>query len=186
MFLKSGLLASLAVALAASASGQVLILGNSLGKECFEGVAFSQSPAARHERACTSAINSGTLDRRNLTATHINRGIVRMRLGNIDGALEDYARAKEMRPEMGEIYLNEGAALISRGDVEAGKAAIEKALELGTQDEHAAYYNLGLAYEKLGNPTEAYFSYRKALDLRPGWDLAERELERFTVKSEES
>ncbi len=169
-----------------SANAQVTVIGNSIGKECYEAALLDLSPTTSDERSCTHAINSGALDERNLTATYVNRGILRMRMSNYQGALADYRIAKERRPNLGAIYVNEGAALIGLGDAQGALVALNRALELDTRDAHAAHYNLGLAHEKLGNPTEAYFSYRKALELRPGWELPERELTRFTVRGEDS
>jgi Flp pilus assembly protein TadD len=36
------------------------------------------------------------------------------------------------------------------------------------------YFNLGVAYEQLGLKEEALVSYRKALELRPGWEQARK------------
>jgi tetratricopeptide (TPR) repeat protein len=46
-----------------------------------------------------------------------------------------------------------------------------------------AWFNRGVALESLGETTAAYNAYSRALDERPGWRLAEIELERFTVRS---
>ncbi|MEL6323366.1 MAG: tetratricopeptide repeat protein [Pseudomonadota bacterium] len=175
-----------AAALSATATAQVLVLGSGLGKDCYDAVVTRPAPTAVDERACTRAINSGTLDQRNLTATYINRGIIRMRMEKFDASLEDYAEAKELRPDLGAIYLNEGAALIGMGDPSAGKAALEKSLELDTQDPQIAHFNLGLANEMLDDAQAAYFSYRKALELEPDWELPQRELSRFSVNAAES
>ena len=172
--------------LVSAASAQVLVLGSSLGKECYDAVVNHPQPEAVHERACTIALNSGTLDSRNRAATLINRGIILMRMNKFDRSLEDYERAKDIRPNLGAIYLNEGAALIGIGDHAGAIASLERALELDTQDAHAAHYNLGLAHELSGDAASAYHSYRKALDIRPGWDLPEQELVRFTVVKGES
>lgn len=169
-----------------SASAQVLFLGSGLGKDCYDKVLLNSMPNEDDEQVCTRAIQSRTLNKRNLVATHINRGIMRMRMNNFDQSLEDYAVAKELSPDFGAVYLNEGAALVSMGRHDDAIDALNRAIELETQDVFAAYYNRALANEILGNDSKAYFDYRKALELRPGWDLPTRQLERFTVVTAES
>jgi len=62
-------------------------------------------------------------------------------------------------------------------------SSLKKALELETQDPHAAHYNLGLAYDLTGQVTEAYYAFKKAEELRPDWDLPKKQLERYSVVS---
>ncbi|MEO1476005.1 MAG: tetratricopeptide repeat protein [Pseudomonadota bacterium] len=173
--------AALALALTGTAAAQVVVLGSSLGKDCYDAVTLNPMPLTRHERACSEALNSGTLQGRDLTATYVNRGIIRMRMNRFDEALEDYAVAKNRRPKLGAIYLNEGAARVAMGDAVGAIQSLETALQLDTQDPHAAYFNLGLAHELNGDASAAYQNYRKALELRPTWERVAKELERFTV-----
>ena len=44
-----------------------------------------------------------------------------------------------------------------------------------------AYYNRGVAEERLGDVRSAYFDYRTASQLKPDWSLPKIELARFTV-----
>ena len=107
-----------------------------------------------------------------------------MRNSRFEAALEDYDTAKDLRPNQGAIYLNEGAAYIASGDPATAILSLKKALELDTQEPYAAHYNLGLAYEITGDVTAAYHAFQKALELRPDWDLPKDQLTRFTVVSE--
>ena len=165
------------------ASAQVLIIGGSAGKGCFNAVTLNPYPSQRHENECTEAIESGALDRVNLSATLINRGIIRMRRGNFVSSLEDYKRAERLTPNVGAIYLNRGAALIGAGQYDNALASLERSLDLETQEPHSAYYNIGLAYELLNQVEPAYRSYQKAVELKPEWSLPTEALERFTVLS---
>ena len=49
---------------------------------------------------------------------------------------------------------------------------------------HLAYYNRGLAREKLNDPKGAYADYKKALELQPDFTLAADQLKRFTVNGQ--
>ena len=170
--------------LAGAASAQSLVIGSSIGQECYNAALLSRAVPISRERVCNEAIESHKLSKRDLAATHINRGIIRMNSNRLDTALEDYSKASKLRPNFGPIYLNQGAAMISAGHFEAAIESLNKALELDTQDPHAAHFNLGLAYERTGDVTSAYYAFRKALELKPDWSLAEAQIERFTVVSE--
>lgn len=178
--------AAAALIVGGAAHSQVVVLGSSLGKDCYVTVLSNPMPSLTHERVCDEAINSGTLQGRDLTATHINRGILRMRMNKVDEALDDLGVAKKRRPSMGAIYLNEGAAFITMGDHASAIASLERSLELDTQDPHYAHFNLGLAHEMAGDPAEAYYSFNKALEISPDWERPKIELERFTVVEGES
>ena len=175
------LLATALFILPISASAQVLIIGGGAGKDCYQAVTINPFPSQRHENKCTDALESDALDRDNRAATLINRGIIRMRRGNFVASLADYARAERLTPNNGALHLNKGAALIGAGQYDEALIALEKALMLETQDPQAAYYNLGLAHEYLGQTEPAFHNYKAALELKPNWSLPSRALERFTV-----
>ena len=99
-----------------------------------------------------------------------------------DEALADYAKAIEIDGELGAAYLNEGAAHIYRKDFESALAPLDRAIELDTTDIFAAYYNRAIARENTGDVPGAYYDFQKALELNPGWELAERQLNRFEVQ----
>jgi len=174
-------LALILAVLPLAASAQALIIGGGAGKDCFNAVKLNPFPTAFHEKKCSEAILSGSLDRKNLAATLINRGIIRMRRGNFVESLEDYARAEALTPDVGALHLNKGAALIGTGQYAEALASLEKSLALETQDPEAAYYNIGVAHERLGQVEPAYRNYQTALELKPNWSLPSNALERFTI-----
>lgn len=178
------LLCCTAMGLIAFGAEAQIIIGNGLGKDCYEAAKFSSGPVSAQERTCTEAIQSGTLTRRNLTATYVNRGIIRMRAKDFERAQEDYNAARKLRPDYGTIYLNEGAAMIGAGHPADAIPVLLKSLELETQDPHVAYFNLGLAYDMNNQLTEAYYAFQDALELKPEWELALAQLERYTVVPE--
>ena len=165
------------------ASTQVLIVGSKIGADCYQAALISHSYAPSDERVCTDAIKSETISRRDLAATHVNRGIIRMRKAQYDAAVEDYDEAARLRPKLGAIYLNKGAALISAGRLTEAIETLLYSIELETHDIHAAHYNLGLAHEANGDVEAAYYAFQKALELKPDWELAAQQLERFSVVS---
>lgn len=172
------------VALALPASGQAVVIGGGLAKDCFMQVEAQSSRFVEVERICTRALESETMTRTNRAATYVNRGIIRMRADNHDSAISDYDRAINIEAELGPAYLNRGAALIMKGDFPAAMASLDRAIALESNDLHAAHYNRALARERTGDVTGAYFDFKTASELKPDWDLPKRQLERFTVTGE--
>ena len=77
-----------------------------------------------------------------------------------------------------------GANYIYQEEYDLAKEVLDKAIDLGTDDLFAAYYNRGIANERIGDITSAYWDFRKSLDLNPEFEIAERQLERFIVTEE--
>ncbi|HPF22257.1 MAG TPA: tetratricopeptide repeat protein [Hyphomonas sp.] len=178
------LLAASLVALAVpAASAQVSVIGGGVARDCYEAALFSKVSPQEGEKICTKAIESEVMKLENRAATYTNRGVLRMRAGKYDAALADYAVAKNLKPELGAIWLNEGAAHIFRKDYATALVSLDKAIELETQDLYAAYYNRAIAKENTGDVPGAYFDFQKSLELKPDFERAEWQLSRFTVSN---
>ncbi len=171
-----------AAATATAASAQVFVIGGGLAKDCYEDALRGNYQYRSAEETCSRALREETMSRSNRAATYVNRGVIRMRGGDYDTALEDYGKAVELEPDLGAAYLNEGAAHIYRKDFASALEPLNKAITLGTTDVFAAYYNRAIARENTGDVPGAYYDFQKALELKPDWELAERQLKRFTVQ----
>ena len=171
-----------AILLPAAAAAQVFVVGGGLAKECYELALRDNYQYRTAVETCTRALREETMNRENRAATYVNRGVFHMRDGNYDMALEDYAKAKDIVPDLGAAYLNEGAAYIYKREFESALAPLNKAIELDTTDMFAAYYNRAIARENTGDVPGAYYDFKKALELKPGWELAERQLRRFRIE----
>ena len=183
--MKSHIISALAVcALAAPlANAQVTVIGGGMARECFESAKHSWVSPSEGEKMCTRALNFETLNVSNRAATYTNRGVFRMRGGDYDRALDDYDKAKRLRPELGEIYLNEGAALIYKKDFDAALDTLNRAIELESDDLFAAHYNRAIAREKLQDYQGAYEDFKMALELKPDWEMAKWQVSRFVVET---
>ena len=106
-----------------------------------------------------------------------------MRAGLYEKALSDYEKSKRISPDTGETYLNEGAAYIFIEAYDKALQSLDQAIAYGSNDLHAAYYNRALAKEKLDDVEGAYYDFRRALELKPDWELAEWQLSRFEVST---
>ena len=173
------LLASAAVVFPANA--QITVIGGGLSEDCYLAVEASTRPNREIIRTCTNALETETMTRKNRAATYVNRGIVHMRSAQYERASSDFDRALNLKDDLGDIHVNRGVLLFFLGDFEGSIAAINTALELETTEPHVAHYNRALAREELDDVTGAYFDFRAASELAPEWELARRQLERFTV-----
>ena len=78
--------------------------------------------------------------------------------------------------------MNLGAALYGLGRYREAMDALNEGLGTDSADAKAVgYYNRALCHERLGDVQRAYEDFRRALDARPDFELAARQLERFTV-----
>ena len=178
--LRTALLASALFALPLAAEAASTVYGNGPAQDCYRAALTGRTDLGAI-RDCDTAMLGPELNARDRAATIVNRGVVRLQRREAPLALADFDTAIAWRPELGEAHINRGAALIRLGDYPGAIAAINRGLELGADDPQEAYFNRAVANEKLDNLAAAYADYRKALELKPDWTLAQSELARFTV-----
>jgi tetratricopeptide (TPR) repeat protein len=109
----------------------------------------------------------------------VDRGIVKFALDDAPGALADFNAGLAENPALGDGYINRAALLISLRRFDEARADIGKAMELGANNMHAAYYDRAVIEDEAGDYPAAYRDYKQALALKPGYSAAARELARF-------
>jgi len=109
------------------------------------------------------------------------RGLYYQDHDQLDKAIQDYTTISQINPQNKQAYFNLG--YIHYTYLKVYDQAIKhynKAIE--TDPAYAeAYYNRGLCYEALGNVAPAKADYMKALQLRPGYELAEHGMRRVQL-----
>ena len=177
--------AALSVLLAAGAAGAVVtIIGNGLAAGCSTAARRSADnwpSRSEGEQECTLALENEALSGHETAATYVNRGVLYLSDGSVEPARRDFERALKIEPALPEALVDRGAALIAGGRDADGAAEITRGLALNPTEPEKAYYNRGMAEERLGDVKSAYFDYLKASDLKPGWPLPKTELIRFKV-----
>jgi tetratricopeptide (TPR) repeat protein len=133
--------------------------------------------------ACNDAITSGIVDKRDLAATFVNRGVLLLTMKRWAEARQDFDRALEIDPDAAEALVNRGAILLAEGKAAEAIADLDRGIALGPERPERAYYQRGMARETLKDFKGAYADYKMADSLRPGWDLVAVELSRFKVVS---
>ncbi len=173
-----------AVAMSALAASQaeaaVTVLGTGVARACYEAAEFGGNA---HDGIveCTVALDEEALPIDQRAATFVNRGILRSRNDDPNGALDDYNRGLELRPELGEAYVDRGAVMILFQRYEDARADITKGLSLNTNKPEIAYYDRAVADEALGDIRSAYEDCKKAVDLAPDFPEAVNDLAHFKV-----
>ena len=85
-------------------------------------------------------------------------------------------------PKLPEAHVDLGSALINLLQFSEGAKETELGLSLGSHEPERGYYNLGIAYEELGDLQKSYESFRKASELAPDWQDPQKQMARFTVQ----
>ena len=172
--------AALAIATAGSAQAAVTVIGGGMAQACSEA-AMGGETDVKFQQLCTTALESEFLDSRDRAGTYINRGVLKLRRGSYVDATRDFDNAVRIKPDLGEAYVNRGAASLGMHHFAESLTDINKGIELGIKEPAKAYYNRALAYEGLDDAKSAYFDYQKALEINPAWDAPREQLTRFTV-----
>lgn len=176
------LAAGLAALLTPASHGQVLTIGTSDARLCYEASTLDHPSRSNAVDTCREAIAAPETSRRDRAATYVNLGIVHAKLGDHQPALEAYNTAIEVMPSLAEAYLNRGALHLRQDSgLDAAIADFTRSLELGLNEPYKAHYNRALAYERLDQLEEAYADLNTAVAMQPEWELARQELERYSV-----
>jgi tetratricopeptide (TPR) repeat protein len=184
MMMNPKMLAACILAVSAAPAGaSVMVLGSSDARLCYESADSPMLPQLRDIRRCDNALSAELLSNYEVVATHVNRGILRLRRNQVDDAIADFDQAIELDPNQPEAYLNKGAALIRRENPQDALQLFTVALERNTSRPAVAHYGRAVAYEALGNVPAAYRDYQAAVALAPNWTAARDDLARFRVTS---
>ena len=180
--MKQAILASAAMlAMLGAAKAQVITSEVSgLGYDCFVH-AKSATQSNEGLQVCSLALSQGMMVLRDTAATYDNRGVILVRLGRNDEAQSDFSRAIALRPELGDPYVNLGSILIRQHQYDQAIAQINMGLDRGISYPQVGYYDRALAQELAGRYKEAYYDYKKALELEPDFTLASDRLKDFVV-----
>ena len=169
-----------AMSLTGQSQAATTVLGNGLAGFCSQAAKAGEDDLPSQE-VCTLALETESMSRRDRAGTYVNRGVIKMRRQDYASAHTDFNIAIRLQPQMGEAYINRGGALVGQKRYMEALLDIDRGLALDPEEPEKAYYNRGLANEGLDDVKAAYFDYLRALELKPEWDIPQRELRRFSV-----
>lgn len=104
-------------------------------------------------------------------AEKLDKGIAIFKDGDFDQAIPLLEDASREYPDSYEAFVYLGAAYAQRSRYNAAIGAFKRASEI-KPDSPRIHYNLGQTYEAAGVPREAWFEYKKALEIDSNYGLA--------------
>lgn len=178
------LIAAALAATAVPAGAAVTVIGSSSARMCYEAADAHIMPSRDSLGRCDEALATENLSDYDTVATYVNRGIVKLRLGDSDAAIVDFDSALARDPNQAEAYLNKGIALLRKPNRWAQAMPLfDTAIAKKTRRPALAYYGRGVANELGGNVKQAYYDYREASRIEPDWRDPRQELTRFSVRT---
>ena len=139
--------------------------GSGNAAQCF--IFSGNSSSLSDTKVCTDAIRYDDLSKRDLAATHTNRGIIRAAAGKLRQALEDHNQAVRLKADLSKIYINRGTVFHRLGEYEKALIDYQKALELGEVPIDIVQYNIALSLQKMKKHREALMALEIALSYNP-------------------
>lgn len=167
---------------AGASNASTLVLGGGAAKDCSLAAIGGRSDL-KAVLACTTALETENLNFRDRARTHVNRGVLHMRQRDFVLARADFDAAGRIDPDLGEAWVNRGAAYVGEARYREALGEIDKGLALGVKDPEKAWFNRAIAHEGLGDLKAAYHDYRKAAELAPQWAAPQQELTRFSLQT---
>jgi tetratricopeptide (TPR) repeat protein len=178
------LIAAALAATAVPAGAAVTVLGSTSARMCFEAADARIAPAHDSIGRCNEALAEENLSDYDTVATYVNRGILKLRMGDSDAAIVDFDAALARDRDQPEAYLNKGIALLRKPEGWAQAVPLfDAAIARKTRRPALAYYGRGVANELGGHFKQAYYDYREASRIEPKWHEPQAELTRFTVRT---
>ena len=135
---------------------------------------------ARGRRSLRPAHAHDPLSRKDRAGTHDNRGVMLDMMGRTErrGRFQCRHRAG---PRPGRSLCQSGRHADQEGPAEEALAQINKGIDLGMAFPHIGYYDRAVAEQMLGRFKEAYYDYKKVLEIDPHFAMAEERLKDFVV-----
>jgi len=158
----------------ASAQMSVTTIGASDAAECFQ---HANNDWETSTTPCDIALRDGATTRRDRKKTLVNRGIIHNRNGAVSSAFADFNAALEIDDDLAEAYLNRGNSWFASNNFDNALSDYEHALALDVAQPWAAWYNIGLVHDARKERDEARAAYKRALELKPDFTLAQQKLE---------
>ncbi|HUE65978.1 MAG TPA: hypothetical protein VMO78_16525 [Rhizomicrobium sp.] len=176
------LIASLTMLLASGPAGAqtIVTLGKGYAHDCFVYAKAGTDPFDGVD-VCNQALKDEVLTTRDRAATYDNRGVMLDLLGKTEKAADDFHMASALNESLGDPHVNLGSMMIKERRYAEALAEINKGLQLGMSFPHIGYYDRAIAEEMSGSYKEAYYDFKKVLEIEPNYAPANERLKDFIV-----
>ena len=115
--------------------------------------------------ACTRAIESGRLSKRNLAVAYTSRGVEWRAKGEVDRAIVDHGEAIRTDRTVPEAWYNRGNAYRQKGELDRAIKDYTEAIHLRPSDP-SFFTNRGLTYQDKGDKAHASADFAAAERLK--------------------
>ena len=180
LLLGAALLAAAALAPKAAHAQTIVSLGKGLAHDCFIYAKAGVDPYDGVE-VCNQSIDHEPLTIKDRAAPVDNRGVMLDQLGRLEKAAADFQQSMALDPKLGDPHINLGSVMIKQKRYDEALESINKGIALGVSFPHIGYYDRAVAYQLLGRFKEAYYDYKKTLELEPNFTQASERLKDFIV-----
>ncbi|HWY61441.1 MAG TPA: hypothetical protein VNW15_06025 [Rhizomicrobium sp.] len=168
------------VALSAPANAVVMVIGNELAHDCYLMAKAGVDPV-NGIATCSSALENQALSAHDRAGTYVNRGAIKVALGRIDDAMNDYNTGIAIFPTLADAFVDRAGGYILQKRYDEAMADVNHGIELGPTSPYVGYYNRAVAEQLTGKFQEAYLDYQKTLQLEPKFTPAAEHLKDFVV-----
>ena len=162
------------------ANAVVMVIGNELAHDCFLMAKAGTDPI-NGIATCSSALENQALSPHDRAGTFVNRGAIKISLGRVDDAMNDYNTGITILPTLADAYVDRAGAFILQKKFDEAMTDVNHGIDLGPTYPFVGYYNRAVAEQLTGKLKEAYFDYQKTLELEPAFGPASERLKDFVV-----
>ena len=110
------------------------------------------------------------LDQVRATDFYFVRGFVHFELEQYQAAVDDLKKAGQLDPTDSCIHFNIGYSKINLGQIEEGLKELDRAFELGANNDERLLYQAGVIHEELKRYPEAIKYFERAIELKPSFN----------------
>ena len=163
------------------ASAQLLVIGSGKPQACYDYAKRGNQGSREAISTCREALND-PITVKDEAATLVNLGLLVMRKGELTEAETYYKQALSLQPNITEIYINYGAALIMMNRETEALPLLNKAIDLDTPKMNEALYNRAIIYHRKEDYRSAYNDLQKILEATPNYTPALKLLDTYDIK----
>ena len=156
------------------------VIGGRAG-DCFQAAKAGRSDQDAIE-TCSRALDGDPLGAHDRAGTYVNRGAMELRNKDYAAAHADFEAAKKVLPTLGEAYIGAGAYYVSQQRYAEAEPELSRGIALGIEEPEKGYYFRGVARWGQDDYKGAYLDFKKASELKPGWNLPKEQLTYFHVE----
>jgi len=173
-----------AFAAPAQASSVTVYGSNADAQTCYKA-ALMERASLRNIEACSDALASVDLFKRDRAAVLVNRGILHKLDDNIEGAWFDYKAALKINPKLPEALANRGNLYFLAGLFDKAMADYDNAMEYGIKNQGPVRLNRAMALGWMGKDSEARAQFEDVIARYPDWQLAKDNYRRYQERMAE-